>query len=70
MLELMGMDDVVAGGEKRREGKNGQKGGWGVDERMREAPPRGPWNPSGPHSQLKGHRPPEPYILLTKEPSL
>lgn len=30
MLELMGMDDVIAGGEKEREGKGGGGGGGGV----------------------------------------
>lgn len=29
MLELMGMDDVIAGGEKEREGKGGGGGGGG-----------------------------------------
>ena len=29
MLELMGMDDVIAGGEKEREGKRREMGGCG-----------------------------------------
>lgn len=43
MLELMGMDDVVAGGEKGSEGK--RNGGGGVAEKRRIRPGKLPTRP-------------------------
>lgn len=76
MLELMGMDDVIAGEEKGREGKKmWGVGGWVGGQLKRGAlgytsSLRGSRNPSGPPAPWKGHRPAQPYILITKEPSL
>lgn len=81
MLELMGMDDVIAGGEKKRgketgESEVGRVGGGGVEKKEDQGRQARPRNPSGtpptPPTLLtsKGHRAPQPYILITKEPPL
>lgn len=84
MLELMGMDDVIAGGEKKRgketgESEVGRVGGGGVEKKEdqgRQAPTAAPGihlehHPPPPTLLTsKGHRAPQPYILITKEPPL
>lgn len=68
------MDDVIAGGEKERQGKKRTGGGGeGGGEKRRTRADKllmQPWNPSGPPAHHKGHRATQPYILITKEPSL
>lgn len=75
------MDDVIAGGEKGREGEKKVEGvdvvvGVVTGGQLKRgglwstSSPRGSWNPSGPPAPRKGHRASQPYILITKEPSL
>lgn len=80
------MDDVVAGGgkEKREKGEKRVEvvvGGQWLKRREKRGKDWGrtvnppsylscPRNPSGPPARRKGHGATQPYILITKEPSL
>ncbi len=63
---------------RKREGRKKEEGGgvgggglvWKEEDQGRQAHHAAPGNPSGPPAHQKGHRATQPYILITKEPSL